>query len=239
MNPAIIGALGQVGSSLLGGLLGNSAQRAANRTNIMLNRENRDWMERMSNTEYQRAVADMQAAGLNPMLAVSKGGASTPSNSAATVEPTMAGARGVSESLTTAVGVMQGLAATDKTLAEADLAKENAAIAKVSSANAKARQHWEIVKLEKEIESIIENFQLTRSQRRQVDEMLPLLKASTEANTGLVQQQTSTAREVTKGTMLDNVQKANTAKVIESVGGVADPRMQSLFRLILDLLNRR
>lgn len=68
MWPALIAA----GASIAGGLLGNkSARDEANR--------NREFQERMSNTSYQRAVEDMRAAGLSPMLAYSQGGASTPS----------------------------------------------------------------------------------------------------------------------------------------------------------------
>ena len=76
------------GLSFLGGALGGLfsfiGARRANKRAAALARENRDWQERMSNTAYRRAVADMRAAGLNPVLALGRP-ASTPGGNVAPV----------------------------------------------------------------------------------------------------------------------------------------------------------
>lgn len=126
--PIIGGALG-----FAGGLFQNSAQSA------MADKQMK-FQEKMDNTRYQRGMADMKAAGLNPMLAYSQGGAGSPAGAMAPVtnvgEAAVRAAEGSSNSAKTSALVksqVENMAADTKL--KMDQSKAAIESAKLASAN--------------------------------------------------------------------------------------------------------
>lgn len=110
-------------------VLGFMGQKDTNEANTALGREQMEFQERMSSTAYQRAVTDMQKSGLNPMLAYSQGGASSPVGAMPQVQNAVsAGAASASQSMNVLRDVQQ-LEATkaqiEKLKAETQAIKNN------------------------------------------------------------------------------------------------------------------
>jgi len=77
-------AAATLGAGLFSAFSASKSQEKTNEANAALSREQMEFQERMSSTAHQREVADLRAAGLNPVLSAN-GGASSPGGSMATM----------------------------------------------------------------------------------------------------------------------------------------------------------
>ncbi|WNK12569.1 MAG: DNA pilot protein [Microvirus sp.] len=118
---------GAAAGGIASGVLGYFGTKATNDANAQQAQIQNSFQAEMSNTAYQRAVADMQAAGLNPMLAYQQGGATTPAGAKAEMQNALGAATTSAQA-----GYKIGTEAQNQTdLAKADvvLKREQAAAA--------------------------------------------------------------------------------------------------------------
>lgn len=142
-------AAAAVAGPIISGVFGQGATGSANRTNLKIAQKQEDFQREMSNTAHQREVADLRAAGLNPLLSSGGSGSSTPVGSSTRVEANNEIGKGLERSVSNAVDarrLKKELDATDSQVSlnkaaqatqatQAELNTSNAVAAKTNAKN--------------------------------------------------------------------------------------------------------
>lgn len=201
-------------NTVAGGLISMFGAKRQNAANAREARRAREWSERMSNTEVQRRVADLKAAGLNPMLGYS-GSASTPAPAVARYEnEAESGVRGAhSASQMAAIQAQLNAinASTRKTTAEAQLLESQVPHSSRAATAAADKLQDEVTRLGQDIER-------ADIEREHFKRMIPLLeRAQALVNRGLASGLSRKALEENVSSMF-NVPFEYAGEIMEKLG---------------------
>lgn len=168
------------GAAIGGAAISYMGNKKSNESNQGLNRKNREWQEKMRATQYQTAVADLRAAGLNPMLAYSQGGAGTPTPTSIPMQNEMSGA---GDAVNSAGSLYRARAEVENMRAQN--AQINAGTQAALAAAEKSRSDTAvnqamIPKIQADVVGSVNSAAYTAAQTRVSDVMVPKILAETE-----------------------------------------------------------